>query len=200
MRQLFPLLAILLVGCGTVSLPKQGGRTTVGGSSSAAAAPSWVAPLPLDRVTKKPFGIYVEPGHSPVSPERFRGFHTGTDFETLPDEVTVSVRAACTGPVAYEQWVSGYGGVVVQRCTFENASVTVLYGHLRLSSISSSVGDALTAGEPFAVLGTGGSHETDGERMHLHLAIHRGSGVELKGYVQLKEDLSGWIDPMTVLR
>lgn len=36
------------------------------------------------RITKKPFGIFITPQNSPVQPERFSGFHTGTDFEILP--------------------------------------------------------------------------------------------------------------------
>src|SRR5947209_4518700 len=35
----------------------------------------------LSRVTKKPFGIYVNPANSPVQPERFSGYHTGADAE-----------------------------------------------------------------------------------------------------------------------
>lgn len=206
MRRTFSLLAVLLLllGCavpaevpGAPSIPA---ANPIGVACDDSQSSKWVAPLSLDRVTKKPFGIYVEPGNSPVSPERFRGFHTGMDFETLPDETDIFVLTACCGPVILNQWVSGYGGVVVQQCTLDGELVTVLYGHLCLSSVSTPVGDTLTAGASFALLGTGGSHETDGERRHLHLAIHRGSGVELKGYVQRQEDLSSWIDPMTVLR
>lgn len=160
----------------------------------------FTAPFPADRVIKKPFGIFITPEDSPVSPERFRGYHTGADFEALPGEADVPVRTVCNGPLVYRQLVSGYGGVAVQRCTLLGQTVTVLYGHLRLSSIAQTVGETLKAGQAFAVPGTGGSTETDGERMHLHLAIHRGSAVELRGYVQKKEDLNAWIDPLTVLR
>ncbi|MCL5774898.1 MAG: hypothetical protein M1333_01655, partial [Patescibacteria group bacterium] len=45
----------------------------------------------LERVTKKPFGIKISPQNSPVSPERFSGFHTGVDFETFPDEQDTGV-------------------------------------------------------------------------------------------------------------
>ncbi|MDP1845177.1 MAG: hypothetical protein Q8L09_00330 [Candidatus Moranbacteria bacterium] len=37
--------------------------------------------------------------------------------------------------------------------------------------------------------------ETDGERKHLHLGIHKGAGVNILGYVQSKAELSGWLDP-----
>jgi len=53
----------------------------------------------LTRVTKKPFGIYVSPGHSPVSPERFSGYHTGVDFETTAAEqnIDIPIYALCDG-------------------------------------------------------------------------------------------------------
>src|SRR5579871_4518385 len=48
-----------------------------------APAPAMVEPAKdfLQRVTKKPFGIYVTPTDSPVQPERFTGYHTGADGE-----------------------------------------------------------------------------------------------------------------------
>jgi len=204
-HSLLPLIALFLLTACAASPPSrvppnpQENRSSAGVSSALVPAP-WVAPLPLDRVTLKPFGIFVEPGRSPVSPERFRGYHTGADFEALPGETDVSVRAACSGPIVLKRWVSGYGGVVVERCDFNGSPVAVLYGHLRISSVTLLVGDTLTSGQSFAVLGKGGSTETDGEREHLHLAIHRGSAVELKGYVQKEAELSAWIDPLTVLR
>src|SRR3989344_7022766 len=33
------------------------------------------------RITKKPFGIYITPETSPVHPDKFDGFHTGVDIE-----------------------------------------------------------------------------------------------------------------------
>ncbi len=157
-------------------------------------AAEFVLPLSADRVTKKPFGLKVDPKNSPVSPEKFSGYHTGTDFETTdadPDDV--SIVASCSGKVVYKGTVSGYGGVVVTSCTYQGENVTALYGHLRLSSVSLRVGDTLTAGSSFAVLGTGYSAETDGERRHLHFSLHRGSSVELKGYVQTEDALKDWI-------
>jgi len=48
-------------------------------------------------------------------------------------------------------------------------------------------------------LGTGFSSETDGERKHLHLAIHKGSSVNILGYVQTKALLFDWLDPAKYL-
>ncbi|PIS40806.1 MAG: hypothetical protein COT26_01390 [Candidatus Kerfeldbacteria bacterium CG08_land_8_20_14_0_20_43_14] len=55
----------------------------------------------LSRITKKPFGIYITPQNSPVQPERFTGYHTGVDFETLPSEanINVPIYAAANGEV-----------------------------------------------------------------------------------------------------
>jgi murein DD-endopeptidase MepM/ murein hydrolase activator NlpD len=153
------------------------------------------------RATKKPFGIYVSPGHSPISPERFTGFHTGADFETTPEEqqVDVPISAMCNGPLILKKYAGGYGGIAVQSCTISGQKVTVLYGHLRLSSINPAIGDEVKTGQQIAVLGTGYSAETDGERKHLHVSIHKGAFAVLSGYVQKQSELAAWIDPMIVL-
>jgi hypothetical protein len=172
--------------------------------SSASTSSTFALPLEgaLARVTKKPFGLYVTPQNSPVQPERFRGYHVGTDFETTPEEkdAAVTVHAICDGPLALKKWATGYGGVAVQRCTIDHADVTVIYGHLKLASSTTAVGTVMHAGEAFAILGKGYSTETDGERKHLHLGIHKGKTISILGYVQSKASLSAWIDPMSVLK
>lgn len=171
-------------------------------SQTASSSTLLVEPInnALSRVTKKFFGLKVSPGNSSVSPERFSGYHTGVDFETLPSEqdVDVPVYAVCSGPLKLKKSASGYGGVAVQACTTNGKDVTVVYGHLRLSSISAKVGQQLSAGEQLAVLGQGYSAETDGERKHLHLGVHRGTVINLLGYVQQSADLSQWFDPLTL--
>src|SRR3989344_2738795 len=99
----------------------------------------------LKRVTKKPFGIKISPKDSPVSPERFSGYHTGVDFETFSDEQKkdIPIFAVCPGKLVLKKYASGYGGVAAQSCQIENQDVTVVYGHLRLSSISRKFGQAL---------------------------------------------------------
>jgi murein DD-endopeptidase MepM/ murein hydrolase activator NlpD len=150
----------------------------------------------LSRVTKKPFGIYVRPGASPVSPERFQGYHAGVDFETTAVEqsVDVTVSAICAGPLMLKKWATGYGGVAVQSCRLDNQDVTIIYGHLRLASISAAVGQELKPGQSIGVLGKGYSTETDGERKHLHLGIHKGAAINILGYVQKQSDLGAWLD------
>lgn len=154
-----------------------------------------------ERVTKKLFGTYITPATSPIQPEKFTGYHTGLDYEILSGEekVDVPVLAACTGNVRAVQTVTGYGGVLVQQCTIAGQTVTVLYGHIRLSSVKVNVGTALQAGTQFAVLGTGFSAETSGERKHLHFSVHKGTAINWRGYVSTKAALGDWLDPQPLL-
>lgn len=155
----------------------------------------------LSRITKKPFGIYITPKTSPVQPERFTGYHTGVDFETLASEanIDVPISAVVNGKVLVKQYVSGYGGVLIQSATINNQAVTILYGHLKLASINLKVGQQIKAGDKIGVLGKGYSSETDGERKHLHLGIHIGTSINYKGYVRIKSQLSGWLDAQKLL-
>lgn len=148
------------------------------------------------RVLFKSFGTEVSPASSPVSPERFRGYHTGTDFEAFDHErdSELAVSAICTGKLLRKTTASGYGGYAVQSCRINGEDVTVVYGHLRLSSIAARVSDEIKAGERLGVLGKGFSSETDGERKHLHLSIKKGTRIDIRGYVQNKAELEGWID------
>jgi hypothetical protein len=150
----------------------------------------------LERVTKKPFGIGISPSNSPVSPERFSGYHTGVDFEITDQEkdMDIAIMAICDGEIIYKDWVSGYGGAVIESCVLDEQEVTIIYGHVKLSSISENIGSKLIAGKQFSVLGDGVSQETDGERKHLHLGIHKGATLNLLGYVKEKEDLVNWVD------
>jgi murein DD-endopeptidase MepM/ murein hydrolase activator NlpD len=155
-----------------------------------------VAPLAqsASRVTKKPFGIYITPQNSPVQPERFSGYHTGVDFETFPNEQNIDVPfyAICAGKILVKRTATGYGGVFVQSCTINNQMVTVIYGHVSLKSIAKNVGDSLVQDEKIGYLGQPPT-ETDGERKHLHLGIHKGTTVNILGYVQSQSDLAGWL-------
>jgi murein DD-endopeptidase MepM/ murein hydrolase activator NlpD len=169
------------------------------------AAPKLLIAMPiadaLSRVTKKPFGLYVTPNFSPVKPERFTGYHTGVDFETTPGErdIDVPIFAICPGKILIKKTASGYGGVVNESCMIAGQAVTVTYGHLRLASIAKKVGQTLSQGEQIGVLGTGYSTETDGERKHLHLGIHKGAAAVITGYVATKAQLAPWINAMDYL-
>ena len=156
--------------------------------------------LPLnragERITKKPFGIFITPQTSPVQPEKFRGYHTGTDFEILPGEenAEVSVKAVCSGKLVMKKSATGYGGVAVESCELNGEPITVVYGHLKLASININVEEKINAGDMLGILGRGYSNETNGERKHLHLGFHKGGSVNILGYVQNKSDLFKWLD------
>jgi len=164
-----------------------------------------VVVTPMDRLcgrmTKKPFGIYISPSTSPVKPERFSGYHTGTDFEIFDDEKDQDVRvdALWDGKVIEKRTATGYGGVVVLSCVLQEQPVTVVYGHLRIGSVLAKVGDRMKEGNKIGFLGNAFSAETDGERKHLHLSIHIGTDVNIRGYVQSKNELKDWIDPGSMI-
>jgi len=149
------------------------------------------------RETKKTFGIYITPENSPIQPERFKGYHTGVDFEILPQELDkdVPVYAICSGELKLKQFSSGYGGLVVQMCQLNKKPITVVYGHLRLSSLINNIGDNLDIGDSIGLLGDDKSLETDYERKHLHISIYNDSEINIRGYVSSQEELSNWIDP-----
>lgn len=159
----------------------------------------FVSPLSQidQRLILKNFGMYITPENSPVQPERFRGYHTGVDFEVFPEELLadVMVSAICSGQVQLKTRASGYGGLVVERCFLNNEPITVIYGHLNLESITAKQGETLIVGDKLGLLGQGQSEQTDGERKHLHLGIYKGEIINIKGYVSSETELENWIDP-----
>lgn len=168
-------------------------------SSSLKTEDKFQAPMDRakERITKKKFGMFITPETSPVQPDKFKGFHTGTDFEIFPSEIEkdVPIKAVCSGNFRSKKKASGYGGVAVEECELEGKNITVLYGHLKLSSVSKGAGEKIEVGETIGLLGDDKSSETDGARKHLHLAFHLGNNIDLKGYVDSEKKLSGWIDP-----
>lgn len=203
------ILAFSALGCGR-TVDQESQEETLPSSSGELSNPQDLkssqvgsinqANLPLanakERITKKPFGIYITPSNSPISPERFSGYHTGIDYEIFDSEINteVSVYAICTGRILEKKIVSGYGGVVIQECRLDGQSITVLYGHLDLSKIKQGIDESLKKGEKIAVLGDAFSAETGGERKHLHLGVYKGDRVDLRGYVQSESQLEDWID------
>lgn len=149
-----------------------------------------------DRVIKKPFGIKVSPEDSPISPERFSGYHAGIDYEIFENEIDIDVEifAICNGRLLKKEIVSGYGGILVQECELGNQSVTVIYGHIDINSVQQEIEDYLSMGKTLALLGQAFSSDTDGERKHLHLGIHKGNEIDIRGYVSKKSDLNNWIN------
>lgn len=149
------------------------------------------------------FGLYVtpDPETNPIDPpERFTGYHAGLDFEVSSDELDeeVLIYAACEGEVVYSGFAEGYGGLLVHRCVLDGEDVTVLYGHLKIDSLP-EVGTIVNTADQIGVLGEARSHDTDGNRKHLHFAIHKGPDLSYLGYVQEEKDLEEYIDPESVL-
>lgn len=179
-------------------------NTTIPSNTNSAPTSIVVVPIAdfFSRVMKKPFGIYVTPQNSPVQPEKFTGYHTGADAETTPAEsnIDVPIYSIADGTVVFAGHVNGYGGVIMVQSTVGGETVTALYGHLRISSFTKKQGETVTRGEQIAVLGSGYSTETDGERKHLHLGIIKGVSINYKGYVQTQSELSSWKDPVTWLK
>jgi len=66
---------------------------------------------------------------------------------------------------------------------------------LKLASIQKNAGNNLAAGETIGILGADKSVETDGERKNLHLGFHKGTSVNILGYVQNKNELLDWLNP-----
>ncbi len=144
------------------------------------------------RITKKPFGMYITPQNSPVKPERFSGYHTGVDVEFENTEEDVPVFSVCDGELVLSKWVNGYGGTAVIKCQ----NNYYLYGHLKLNSITNET--QIPKDKQIAILGQGNTQETDFERKHLHFGVHKNS-LNLKGYVSTQSELQSWIDPLLVL-
>jgi len=155
----------------------------------------------LSRITKKPFGIKISPENSPIQPEKFSGYHTGADFEIKAEEKNkdIQVKTICSGELIFRKSVNGYGGVGIQKCEIQEQPVTVIYGHLDLESIENE-GVFLTKEKKLGILGEGFSSETDGERKHLHLGIHKGSEINFLGYVENPKLLENWIDPVSIIK
>jgi len=148
-----------------------------------------------DRITKKPFGIYITPETSPVHPDRFTGYHTGVDAEYENVVEDVPVRAIDDGTVVLSRISSGYGGVLVIRHAINGVAVFALYGHLDPASLP-AVGTRVRQGQNIGILGEGGGEETDGARKHIHFAMLKKEILDVRGYVLDEAELADWYDPL----
>lgn len=146
------------------------------------------------RITKKPFGISITPNNSPVSPEKFTGYHTGVDVEYGDVKGDVAVHAIAPGTVRVARTASGYGGIIAIEHNINTEPFVALYGHLRPLSMARE-GKTVIAGEVIGMLGEGGTTETDFERKHLHFAVRKDATIDLRGYVPDKQELSPWKNP-----
>lgn len=210
-KPIISILVILIVLIAFWFMGKKSEAPTVEISSEKKSEP--VAPkaiktdynIPLSnaerRITKKPFGILIDPKTSPIPGERFSGYHTGTDFEVFSEEtnVDVEVRAICEGEILQKKKISGYGGVIIQSCILNGEEATILYGHVKLSDSPAEIGKIFFQGDKLSILGADGSVDTDGERKHLHLGIKKGKRIDIRGYVSNKKELINWINAEEIL-
>lgn len=153
------------------------------------------------RIIYRWFGKYVNSSDKvPYCGAVFNGYHNGDDLEPTASEQSADVPfySVADGTIRQASYVSGYGGLLVLGTSINGQDVTVYYGHIRLSS-ALPAGTQVKAGQKLAVLGTGCSTETDGERKHLHFAIHKGSAIDVRGYVSNTSALSAWLDPKAML-
>lgn len=195
------------LNCEFAPCPAIEGNTCAQGACSPSSGVDAAAPyeaIPpvaefVQRITKKKFGTYITPATSPVQPERFSGYHTGVDVEYGDVSGDVPVVAIANGVVEFSGTASGYGGVLAISHSINGEKYVAVYGHLDPESISKK-GAKILAGERIGVLGDGGTKETDGERKHLHLSIHKGTSVVLLGYSKTKDGLSDWIDPLMLFQ
>lgn len=156
-----------------------------------------------NRATPLHFGLYVtpDPDNNPIDPpERFAGFHVATDYEVSAGELDgdVPVYAVCSGRVRYSGFAEGYGGLVVHSCWLHGQPITVIYGHLDLTGLPRE-GERVRAGDTIGLLAPARSHASGFNRKHLHLGMHRGSDLDIRGYVQSEEELDEYIDPQTIV-
>ena len=163
--------------------------------------------IPLSNMKERPqlllFGMYVtpDPAQNPIDPpERFTGYHTALDIETLNYEQTeeVPVKAVCDGNVLKSGVVEGYGGVIIQQCVLDNQDVTVIYGHLDTATLAFENMHVIQ-GQRIGTLAPHKSEASGNTRKHLHLGIHKGTDIDVRGYVDSEEELNEFLDPKEVL-
>lgn len=153
-----------------------------------------------ERITKKPFGIFITPETSPVQPDRFTGYHTGVDAEFSDIVGDVPVKAIADGTVIISTWATGYGGVVVIKHVIDGASLFAIYGHLDPASFLPPDTNQVKAGDQIGILGDDHSRETDDVRKHLHFSLYTGEKIDFRGYVKTKEELIPWLNPLDLYR
>lgn len=155
------------------------------------------------RIEEREYGQYFDASNKVNAScgKTFVGYHTGDDLETTEAEleVDVPIKAIATGQIVQKGNVGGYGGLVVQETKLNNERVTVYYGHMDLSSVTKKEGESLQAGEVIGNLGDECTAETDFARKHLHFAIRRGDGSDVRGYVPNSGTLSSWLNPLELL-
>jgi len=153
-------------------------------------------------IIKKPFGIFITPTNSPISPEKFTGYHAGADVEineSISATAQIPIYAIADGVVVKSGKAQGYGGVIAIRHSLHEEVFVAVYGHLNPRNLVPQ-GRTVKAGQVIGYLGKAFSPETDGERRHLHFGMHKGDAVTIVGYAFQQSDLAQWQDPAEFFR
>jgi murein DD-endopeptidase MepM/ murein hydrolase activator NlpD len=157
----------------------------------------------VNRLTNRHYGQTITPSDRQGLPcgAPFTGLHDADDLEVTTAELTadIPIYAIAAGTVRQVSQVNGYGGLLVIQHSLNNQVVTANYGHINLQRTTVKTGDHVTAGQLVSYLGDACSNQTDGERKHLHFALHRGSAIDIKGYVTTPSELAAWLNPSQVL-
>lgn len=161
----------------------------------------------LERKIVNPFGRYFPPGgkhpDSEICPNsvNYVGYHTALDIETSASEVNanVPVLSIADGIIRQRSNISGYGGLVIIEYVLAGQYYTAYYGHLDLSTVKLVLGDKINAGERIGNLGAACTSDNGVTRKHLHLGLHKGKEIDIRGYVSSRDALSDWVDPINFL-
>ncbi len=173
--------------------------------SNSPTQPAIVYPISRynERITNRWYGKAITAADRQSLPcgAAFHGFHTGDDLEVTSDELNqeVPVFAITDGIVRQVGTVGGYGGLLVIQYNLDGQTVTAYYGHINLSKTVVKKGDIVKPGQKVSILGDNCSSQTAGERKHLHFAIHKGSLIDVRGYVQTESELQSWLNPKEIV-
>jgi murein DD-endopeptidase MepM/ murein hydrolase activator NlpD len=174
------------------------------------SAPVLIYPISnfSSRATENLFGSYFAPGGS-SNPDRkvcknatyYSGYHTAIDLETTADETnsSVPVLAIASGIVRQAGSVSGYGGLIVIEYDLSGSKYTAYYGHVDISTVSLKKDQKVNIGDKLGELGAACSSSNGDVRKHLHFGLHKGTAIDVCGYVPNQNELSAWVDPALLL-
>lgn len=162
-----------------------------------------------DREIVNPFGRYFAPGTSShpdldvcSNAVAYTGYHTALDIEALPDETSKSVPilSIASGIVRRATTASGYGGLVVIQYALNGQTYTAYYGHLNINSINLKENAKVNLGDKIGELGPACSSANGVTRKHLHFGLHKGTEIDIRGYVPSQNVLNNWADPASLLK
>lgn len=152
-----------------------------------------------NRLNFRRFGQLVKPedSESLICGRPFEGFHTGDDLEISGSEVNqeIPVFSIADGQVLSISKVDGYGGLLIIGYQLNNQTITAYYGHINLKTVKVKENEVVVPGQLLAYLGDQCSQQSGFERKHLHFSLHKGSEIDLLGYITDSSQLKDWLNP-----